>query len=387
MGFDFDGAQNLFNAMSAIGGITRLTREFIGPGIVIDQADGTIAPVSVDVKNADYGALFTDTFDMTPALSATFAGRQNVERIDLDDRLGHALTGSHTYSRFNPAGGLGYKLMEGLNLYAGYADANRAPTPAELSCASPSRPCSLANFFVGDPNLRQVVSHTIEAGLRGRLRPFGAAEASYQLGWFRTSLDDDIAFVNSPVAGRAFFRNIGATLRQGVEVDARLRTDRLLAWIAYSFTDATFQTGFTASSADNPRADPDGNIHVRPGNHLPGVLGSLLKMGMQYEVTHAWTVGGTLRAVSGQYLFGDEANLTPKVPGYVVIGLNTTYRVAPHVQLFALIDNALDQKYSTFGTFSPTSSVFIAQVPGASETRSYSPAASIAATAGVRVEF
>ncbi len=76
-----------------------------------------------------------------------------------------ALTGNHTYSRFNPAGGLTYKILPGLTAYASYADANRAPTPAELTCSSAASPCSLANFFVGDPNLQQVVSHTIEAGV------------------------------------------------------------------------------------------------------------------------------------------------------------------------------------------------------------------------------
>jgi len=41
----------------------------------------------------------------------------------------------------------------------------------------------------------------------------------------------------------------------------------------------------------------------------------------------------------------------------------------------------------TFGTFSPTSSVPIVQAPGATNLRSYSPAAPIAATIGIRVTF
>ena len=61
---------------------------------------------------------------------------------------------------FNPAGGLAYEIAPWLTVYGGYAVANRAPTPAELSCAGPSNSCSLANFFVGDPDLKQVVSRT-----------------------------------------------------------------------------------------------------------------------------------------------------------------------------------------------------------------------------------
>jgi hypothetical protein len=41
----------------------------------------------------------------------------------------------------------------------------------------------------------------------------------------------------------------------------------------------------------------------------------------------------------------------------------------------------------TFGTFSPTPSVFIAQAPGAASPRSYSPAPPIAGTVGVRLTF
>jgi hypothetical protein len=57
------------------------------------------------------------------------------------------------------------------------------------------------------------------------------------------------------------------------------------------------------------------------------------------------------------------------------------------VQFFGLIENAFNTKYTTFGTFSPTSAVFIAQAPGATNPRSYSPAAPIAETVGIRVTF
>jgi outer membrane receptor protein involved in Fe transport len=40
--------------------------------------------------------------------------------------LGSALTGNHTYSRFNPAGGLTYKILPELTVYASFADTYRA---------------------------------------------------------------------------------------------------------------------------------------------------------------------------------------------------------------------------------------------------------------------
>src|SRR6201987_2556360 len=214
-GFSFDGAQTLFGASSQIGGLSLSDRVFAGPGTTIDQSDGSIAPVRVAISDAYYGVFFTYSLDFTSQLSGNVAGRYNLARIDLSDQLGTALTGNHTYSRFNPAGGLTYKIFPGLTVYASYADANRAPTPAELTCASAASPCSLANFFTGDPNLQQVVSHTIEAGVRGQFRPLEGTTVRSSIAYYRSTLDNDILFVNSPIQGRAFFQNVGTTLRPG----------------------------------------------------------------------------------------------------------------------------------------------------------------------------
>ena len=284
-GFSFDGAQTLFGARTQIGGLSLSDRVFAGPGITIDQTDGSIAPVRVAISDAYYGAFFTDNLDFTSQLSANVAGRYNLAQIDLSDQLGSALSGNHTYSRFNPAGGMSYKLLPGLTAYASYADANRAPTPAELTCSSAASPCSLAKFFTGDPNLQQVVSHTIEAGVRSQFRPLEGTTVTSNIAYYRSTLNNDILFVNSPIQGRAFFQNVGTTLRQGVDLSLQAKTDRLLAWFAYSYIDATFQTGFTASSVNNPGADADGNIQVQSGNHLPGIPSNLWKLGVDYKVT------------------------------------------------------------------------------------------------------
>ena len=386
-GISFDGGQTLFNASTQIGGLTLEDRVFFGPGITIDQADGSIAPVRLAVSNAYYGAFFTDTFDVTPKLSANLAGRYNFAQINLSDQLGSALSGDHSFGHFNPAGGLTWKLLPEVSAYASYAVANRAPTPAELSCASAASPCSLANFFVGDPSLQQVVAHTVEAGLRARAHPFAGATLSSTLAYFHTALDNDIQFVNSPIQGRAFFQNVGSTLRQGIDLDIEFKTDRLLAWLAYSYTDAQFQTGFTASSENNPGADSEGNIQTQPGDRLPGIPANLVKLGVDYKLTDAWTVGGSGIYASGQFLFGDEANLTPPTPPYFVANLHTSYQVTKNLQLYALLQNAFNATYYTFGTFSPTASIPIVQAPGATNPRSYSPAAPIGVTVGLRATF
>ncbi|HEX5453323.1 MAG TPA: TonB-dependent receptor [Stellaceae bacterium] len=386
-GLSFDGAQTLFGASVQAGRLIVANSQFAGPGIPIDQANGTLGPVRVAISNGYYGAYFTDLFDITPTLTANITGRFNLARVDLSDQLGTALTGDHTYTRFNPGGGLTWKILPDLSLYASYAEANRAPTPAELSCASPESACNFANFFVGDPDLKQVIAHTIEAGVRARMHPFGSATLTSELSFYHSTLSDDILAVSAPVQGRVFFRNVGDTLRQGIDLGFRLNDGPFSAWLAYSFTDAEFLTGFLDPSENNPFANAEGNILVKPGDRLPGIPEHVVKFGADYKVSPAWTVGGSALYASGQFLFGDEANLTPPTSPYFVLNLHTDYSVTKNVQLFAVIENAFNERYFTFGTFSPTALVQIAQAPGATNPRSLSVAAPIGAFVGLRVRF
>jgi iron complex outermembrane recepter protein len=384
-GISFDGAQTEFTGVSFIGGITPDTRVFTGPGVVIDEP-GINVPVRVGINDAYYGVFLTDTFNVTDRLALTASGRFNAAEINLNDQDGGDLTGNHYYSRFNPAGGVTYKVTPWLTAYAGYAEANRAPTPAELSCAGPNDSCSLANFFVGDPDLKQVVAHTVEAGFRGTV-PMGDDRINYDLGFYRSNLDDDIIFVNSVTLNRAFFNNIGQTRRQGVDASIQYKAPRWSAYLAYTYTDATYQSGFVESAGSNPAADANGNITINPGDRLPGVPAHQGKLGLTYHVTGQWTVGGVLIAQSGQFLFGDEANLTPQLPGFVTLNLSTSYQLTPHIQLFGSVENVTDAKYDTFGTFSPTTSVFLSQAPNATNPRAFSPAAPVGGFGGVRITF
>ena len=385
-GGSFDGAQTTFSATAFIGGLTPLTRVFIGPGVVIDEP-GNNVPVRVAISDAYLGGYASDTLNLTPALAITASGRFNFAEVDLQDQGGGDLTGNHAYARFNPAAGVTYKFASWLTAYAGYAEANRAPTPAELSCAGPQNSCSLANFFVGDPDLKQVVAHTVEAGLRGHVTLPYDARLGYDLGLFHTDADDDIIFINSVTLNRAFFANVGQTRRQGASARADVKWHGVTAYVNYTYTDATFQTGYVESAGSNPVADPNGNISVHPGDALPGVPRSIVKMGLDADITESWHAGLDGQLQSGQYLFGDEANLTPRLPGYFTLNVHTSYDVTPNVQVFANAQNVLDRRYYTFGTFSPTSSVFLAQAPTATDPRSYSLAAPVGFFGGVKVRF
>jgi iron complex outermembrane recepter protein len=393
-GTSFDGSSTLFGATTAIGGLNIVTGNFIGPafdppGVVVDQADGVDVPVRLGVTTAYYGVFLTDTFDITQRLSANVSGRFNAEQIDLNDMLGTALSGNHSFSHFNPGVGLTYRLNPAFSVYGSYSISNRAPTPAELSCASPASPCSLANFFTGDPSLKQVIGHTIEAGFRGQLTPLPNARVDWNLSLFHTNLDDDIAFAESVILGRGFFENVGATRRQGFDAGLKFNNPRWMAYLDYTYTDATFQSSFVESSPGNP-FNVDGNIMVQPGDHLPGVPTNLVKFGVQYKATDKWTIGASAVGATGQYLFGDEANLVKQLPGYFILNFNTSYQLTKNIQLFGLIENLTNQQYFIYGTFScPSCIPFSPTRPGTefTDTRAYNIGAPIGGFAGVRVKF
>ena len=134
-------------------------------------------------------------------------------------------------------------------------------------------------------------------------------------------------------------------------------------------------------------ADALGDGNLRPGDRLPGIPSHQVKFGASYQITDAWRIGVTGLASTGRVLRGDESNRNPRTSGFVVIGANTAYQVTRNLEIFGQVQNAFNRRYETFGTFSETDNVPIAQVPGAANPRALAPAPPIAGYGGIRVRF
>jgi hypothetical protein len=88
-----------FRGQRPAGGFDPATSLWFGPGATIALTDGSLADRAI--SNAYYGA-FTDTFNITPSLSANVSGRFNLAQIDLSDKLGPhspAITGTSGSTR------------------------------------------------------------------------------------------------------------------------------------------------------------------------------------------------------------------------------------------------------------------------------------------------
>ena len=416
VGTSVDHGQTKFQTSSELGTIDQ--NFFVtGTGVFIDQPAADITPVNLRAGNTYIGVYATDTFDITSQLSFTAGGRFNYAQINLQDQTGAnpLLNSQNNFQRFNPVVGLTYRITPNVTAYAGYSEANRAPTPLELGCSDPAIPCQIDNFLIADPPLKQVVSHTVEGGLRGefsggaaaveplpRKAPAKVVENGWRLHWgvslFRTESTDDIISVASAVVPNfGFFQNAGTTLRQGVEAKVDLSWNRLTAYANYTFIDATYQSFLTLPGVNNPMATIDpvtgsAVINVVPGDHIPGIPAHRLKLGAEYAITDAWKLGGDVNYFGSQYLIHDDSNLNPKVPAYWVANLHTSYQVTKNVQLFGLVQNLFNQHYYSAGTFFATGG-YNNSTPGGpnlmtfNDPRTFLPGMPLAVYAGIKATF
>jgi len=355
-------------------------------------ANGDPVPVSVASVNKSLGAFLTDTFSVTSALAVTASARYNIAHVDLADQLGTNLNGANRFVHFNPAIGATYKIRPGVTLYGGLSTNTRTPTASEIECSDPAMPCLLPTNLAGDPpNLRQVVAHTSELGVRGTTAARAAGELSWNLGVFRTLLHDDIYGIATSLS-RGFFQNIGDTRRQGIEAGLSYRSGDWSAFLNYSYVAATFRSSLVVPSRSNPNQDDSGDIRVTPGDRLPGIPLHRLKLGIDYKILPSWNVGATLNVVGSVYSVGNESNQLAPIPGYAVANLYSAYRPLSRLEIFATINNLFDRKYATWGILSDPTGVGAPGIPPEAATNDprvnnqfLSPAAPREAFAGVRL--
>lgn len=383
---------------------------FFGPKFVLNGFNPAIflsspddfEPRDLTTENTYAGLYFSDTMEVTSDLAVTVGGRYNFARIKLEDNTGdnEQLNGDHRYYRFNPMAGATYQIHDGVTMFGGYSEANRAPTPAELACADPEEPCVIESFLTADPPLDQVVARTYEFGFRGKLASLGQDQKlQWTAGLFRTETQDDIIAVAAPTSGRGFFQNAGDTLRQGIEAGVVYTDPRWYIWANYAFIDATFQSNLVLPSPNNPGATPcptaptENCVFVTPGDRLPGIPAHRFKFGFDYWLHPKWKVGADLVAVSDQIFFGDESNIQAPLGGYARVDVRTSYDVTEHVQIYGLIDNLFDSRYGLFGNFFDTE---LANGPAEADglgddfftnPRTITPAPPFAIYGGIKVKY
>ena len=379
-----------FTFNSEVGTLTD-DRSVAGSGLLIGlfgQAPDDLFNTAIDTKNRAFGLYFSDTLSLSDRVHLTISGRYNHARIAIADRLGTSLNGTHSFSRFNPAVGLVVEATDAFSMFARYAESNRAPTAAELSCADPTAPCRVPNAFISDPPLEQAVARSVEGGVRGRTRGNGPS-VEWSATLYRTQIADDILFVASPeLRGTGFFQNGGDTLRVGLDAELSGRNDRVDWFFSYGLVRATFESLLTLPSNEeiNDAAAETGTIAVEPGDRLPGIPLHSLKAGIGVALSSAWDVALETILTSSRVFVGDEGNDQAEVEGYGLLNLRSSYQASDNVVVFLRVDNLLDTEYETFGVLAEIE-IELDEAPGASDPRFVSPGAPRGVFAGVRFRF
>jgi outer membrane receptor protein involved in Fe transport len=305
-------------------------------------------------------------FTLAPALQLTVSARYNDTDVETVDEgriklgLPTTLDGQGRYRKLNPAAGLTWQVAPTLTAYGSVGQGSRAPSPIELGCSDPEHPCVLPNALQSDPPLKQVVSQTVEAGVRGSFGEQGRWNATL----YSSVNRDDLLFISN---GRAagYFANVGRTRRQGVELHADQRAGALYWAASYSYLRATYDTtaclvAEANSSAETSTACPgEGEIEVRPGDRLPGLPGHSVKLAVDWQASLAWALGLQLRAFSGQTVRGNENNAhrpdgeqfhgSGRIGGFAVVDMTASWKPWAGVEIFGKVSNLFDRRYATAG--------------------------------------
>ncbi|MEJ8850699.1 TonB-dependent receptor [Variovorax rhizosphaerae] len=375
VGAAYDTSRVRFGQSTQFGFINpnRSITPIFGPGAFADgtqdSEDAFDARVDLKSRSSTSSVYVADTIEFNPKTHLTLSGRYNYTKVENRDGITPgggpgSLDGNHTFNRFNPAIGLTFAPSEAVTIYAGVNQGSRAPTAIELGCADPASPCKLPNSFAGDPPLKQVVTTTFEAGLRGIV----SQKVAWNFGVFRSDNKDDLLFVSDDSSGFGYFKNFGKTRRQGIEMGLSAKAmNGLTLGGNLMLLDATYRSEEVVGGSGNSTNDQalagfpgtEGTIAIRSGDRIPMLPRQVLKLYADYEPTAQWRIGMDMVASSGANLRGNENGLhTPdgvyytgpgKSAGYAVFNLGVDYKPRPGLKFFVQVSNLFNRKYTTGG--------------------------------------
>lgn len=310
--------------------------------------------------NVDYTNLYvTDVLDISPKFKVAASGRYTHSRIEQKDLMGTSpqLNETRTFTHFAPSAGATYALTPGLLAYGGYQETARVVTPFGVSCEDGDSVCNAETpWFAADSILDQSIVKNHQIGVRGQSPNFSVAGNSIQVGWNAGLYRKDTShyYYLAPSSSRPQANDVGDIRVEGAKLGMEIVAGKLTTSVNYTYADARFRSPVVLGNGVNQES-VNFQLHVSPGKVIPGQARHALNLAVKYDVTNAWSIGTSFRAVSSSYYFADEVNAMGKVPGYVVTSFNTNYRVNKNLELFGIIQNAFDKEYATFGSLVPTS--------------------------------
>ena len=186
------------------------------------------------------------------------------------------------------------------------------------------------NSFVGNPNLRPESSIGWDVGVeqslfKGRL----IADLTFFQSWLR----DEINGFFGLGGGRFTARNVpGISTRTGVE----------FTLVARPFRGLTVKGQYAYLVAQQ-----DGTQEVRRARHSGSVSATYRFLGNRASISGAVRFNGPMRDTN----FGPFPAVPVTLGGYVLVNVAASYRINKYVEVFARVENALNQRYEEVFSF------------------------------------
>ena len=318
--------------------------------VVADAGSVLEEQARLDGSSSTASVYATDTVALGERTHVTASARWNQTRVrnHLVNLIGDT-DETFRYAKLNPALGATQQVGDGFTLFANASQGTRVPTAIELGCADAANPCVLPTGLQSDPYLKQVVSRTLEAGLR-----WTPGEGSrFNLTLYRIANRDDIVFVRAQASQFGYFVNIPRTRNQGLELAWRQRLSAASSLrINYGHLDATYQFD---GELNTPLEQA---VQVRRGTRVAGIPRELLNLGLETRLTgisEGLRVSLDAQFSSSRRIAGNEDGaLTAqgagfaKTGGYGLVNLRVNHEIAPGLEWLARVSNLLNRRYETY---------------------------------------
>jgi len=231
------------------------------------------------------GVAWLHNISVGERLFLTTGLRYDLMRLSTTDRF---LTdgnnsGSLAFDNLAPMAGISYRFGEALRMYANYATSFESPALTELT----NNPTGHGGFNSLQPQRAQNTEIGIKGLVAGRFR--------YELAVFNVHVMRELVpYQLTAFPGRVFFRNAGASQRQGIEVGLEYYLRKgFSVFGTYTFSDFKYTNYQTTEG-------------IFDGNALPGIPAQAAYLELRYAAPFGVFAVAQLR--HNATLFADDAN-------------------------------------------------------------------------------
>ena len=199
------------------------------------KTSGLTRNESNQAKNSDYFAQtnwhLAERWTLTMGVRSSEVVLSSVNQCWDSSCTARGDTGSATYKATSPVLGATWHVRDDLNLYLNQGRGFETPTLSETAYQNSTN--------TGGFNLQASKSEHWELGSKWLLNANSRLDAA----WFRIKTDNEIAVDSS--AANTSYKNVGQTVREGVELSARSAiTAHWRTQASYNYISATYQQGF-----------------------------------------------------------------------------------------------------------------------------------------------